>query len=200
MLASAAIPTLFRSIHEAGGVYWDGLFSQNPPVRELLDTEPDEIWVIQINAKETAVEPRTILEIADRRNELSGNLSLYQELHFIERIDSLIEDGHLVGGGYKPITIRIIEMSRSHPVAAAGRGVQDQPGSGVPVRADRPGRGSAARSSSPPWVSSGPGAPATQDAVESYFAENAQITRLRRSPPGPPGRIRRASGSSSPTR
>lgn len=113
VLASAAIPTLFRSVHEAGGVYWDGLFSQNPPVRDLLATDPDEIWVIQINAKESPTEPRTILEIADRRNELSGNLSLYQELHFIERIDSLIEEGHLVGGGYKPITIRIIEMARS---------------------------------------------------------------------------------------
>jgi NTE family protein len=113
VLASAAIPTLFRSVHEAGGVYWDGLFSQNPPVRDLLATEPDEIWVIQINAKERDTEPRTILEIADRRNELSGNLSLYQELHFIEKIDTMIEDGVLVGGGYKPITVRIIEMARS---------------------------------------------------------------------------------------
>ena len=113
VLASAAIPTLFRSVHEAGGVYWDGLFSQNPPVRDLLATDPDEIWVIQINAKERGTEPRTILEIADRRNELSGNLSLYQELHFIEKIDTMIEDGVLVGGGYKPITIRIIEMARS---------------------------------------------------------------------------------------
>ena len=49
ILASAAIPTLFRSVHIDGGVYWDGLFSQNPPIRELLDAEPDEIWVIQIN-------------------------------------------------------------------------------------------------------------------------------------------------------
>ena len=113
VLASAAIPTLFKSIHEAGGIYWDGLFSQNPPVRDLLGTEPDEIWVIQINAKERIAEPKTILEIADRRNELSGNLSLYQELHFIERIDSLIEEGFLVGGGHKPITIRVIEKSRS---------------------------------------------------------------------------------------
>jgi NTE family protein len=113
VLASAAIPTLFRSVHEAGGVYWDGLFSQNPPVRDLLATDPDEIWVIQINAKERGTEPRTILEIADRRNELSGNLSLYQELHFIEKIDTMIEDGVLIGGGYKPITIRIIEMART---------------------------------------------------------------------------------------
>ena len=54
-----------------------------------------------------------MVEIADRRNELSGNLSLYQELHFIEKIDTMIEEGVLVGGGYKPITIRIIEMARS---------------------------------------------------------------------------------------
>jgi NTE family protein len=31
LLASAAIPTLFRTVHTDGGVYWDGLFSQNPP-------------------------------------------------------------------------------------------------------------------------------------------------------------------------
>jgi predicted acylesterase/phospholipase RssA len=76
-----------------GGTYWDGLFSQNPPVRELTDAGPDEIWVIQINPKELETEPRTVLEIADRRNELSGNLSLYQELHYIEKIDQLLEEG-----------------------------------------------------------------------------------------------------------
>ncbi len=113
VMASAAIPNLFRSVHEAGGVYWDGLFSQNPPVRELLDTAPDEIWVIQINAKQTDSEPRTVVEIADRRNELSGNLSLYQELHFIETIDTMLEEKLLAPGKYKPITIRIIQMNRS---------------------------------------------------------------------------------------
>jgi NTE family protein len=30
ILASAAIPTLFRSVRLDGGTYWDGLFSQNP--------------------------------------------------------------------------------------------------------------------------------------------------------------------------
>ncbi len=120
VMASAAIPNLFRSVHEAGGVYWDGLFSQNPPVRELLDTEPDEIWVIQINAKQTDAEPRTVVEIADRRNELSGNLSLYQELHFIETIDTLLEEGSLTPGRYTPITLRIITMNRSARSLAMG--------------------------------------------------------------------------------
>jgi len=115
ILASAAIPTLFRSVHPGdGGTYWDGLFSQNPPVRELTDEEPDEIWVIQINPKELETEPRTMVEIADRRNELSGNLSLYQELRSIEKIDQLLERGLLSSDGkYKQIVVRVIELSRS---------------------------------------------------------------------------------------
>jgi NTE family protein len=115
ILASAAIPTLFRSVHlDDGGTYWDGLFSQNPPVNELTDEGPDEIWVIQINPKELGTEPRTVAQIADRRNELSGNLSLHQELGFIEKIDQMLEEGHLVPDAkYKQIVVRVIEISRS---------------------------------------------------------------------------------------
>jgi NTE family protein len=115
ILASAAIPTLFRSVRPGdGGTYWDGLFSQNPPVRELTDEGPDEIWVVQINPKELETEPRTVIEIADRRNELSGNLSLYQELHTIEKFDQLLEEGLLsYDGKYKQIVVRVIELSRS---------------------------------------------------------------------------------------
>ena len=43
-LASAALPTMFKAVHSNGGVYWDGLLSQNPPVRELPDVGPTEIW------------------------------------------------------------------------------------------------------------------------------------------------------------
>jgi NTE family protein len=114
ILASAAIPTLFRSVHLNGGTYWDGLFSQNPPVRELVDAQPDEIWVIQINPSRLETEPRSPIEIADRRNELSGNLSLHQELRFIEKIDELLEEGTIARAGkYRTIVVRIIELSRS---------------------------------------------------------------------------------------
>jgi NTE family protein len=114
ILASAAIPTLFKSVHVDGGVYWDGLFSQNPPVRELVGAQPDEIWVIQINPTRLETEPRSALEIADRRNELAGNLSLHQELRFIETIDQLLEEGALVDRDrYRTIVVRVIELARS---------------------------------------------------------------------------------------
>jgi NTE family protein len=113
VLASAAIPTLFRSVRVGDGTYWDGLFSQNPPVRELVDARPDELWVIQINPRRWDGEPTTMVEIADRRNELSGNLSLHQELGFIEKINQLLDEGRLAADGrYRQIVVRLIELAR----------------------------------------------------------------------------------------
>jgi NTE family protein len=121
ILASAAIPTLFRAVPVGEGTYWDGLFSQNPPIRELIDARPDEIWVIQINPTRCETEPKTVLEIADRRNELAGNLSLHQELRFVEKIDQLLDAGVLAPDGrYKRIVVRIIELARSRESRALG--------------------------------------------------------------------------------
>ncbi|MDH3640351.1 MAG: patatin-like phospholipase family protein [Gammaproteobacteria bacterium] len=112
ILASTAIPTLFRAVHVNGSVYWDGLFSQNPPIRDLTDFRPDEIWVIQINPQRRRREPKSVEDISDRRNELSGNLSLEQEIHFIEKINELVDQELLKTDKYKHITIERIVIER----------------------------------------------------------------------------------------
>jgi NTE family protein len=115
MLASTAVPNLFRAVRINGGTYWDGLFSQNPPVREFLrghksEGKPDEIWIIQVNPQRRESEPTSMLDILDRRNELAGNLSLNQEVRSIETINRLLP--HLPGDEYKEIRVRRIEMTR----------------------------------------------------------------------------------------
>jgi len=112
LLASAAIPTLFRAVKIGGKVYWDGLFSQNPPVRELTETSPDEIWVIQINPPRRKKEPTSIEEIQDRRNELAGNLSLEQEIYFIRKINEFVNNKSFSNDKYKHIEVRRIPMLR----------------------------------------------------------------------------------------
>jgi NTE family protein len=113
VLASATLPTLTRAVHIDRHLYWDGLFSQNPPIHDILRTEdphadkPDEIWVIQTNPEGGTGEPRTIAEIIDRRNELSGNLSLNQEIRFIKRLNQLAH----AHPKYKVVKIRRILMS-----------------------------------------------------------------------------------------
>jgi NTE family protein len=78
LIALAAIPPLFRAVHAHGALFWDGLFSTNPPVREFTDLAqvPDEIWIIQINPQTRTEEPRSMPEITNRRNELAGNYRL----------------------------------------------------------------------------------------------------------------------------
>ncbi len=118
ILASAALPTLFRAVHTGGGVYWDGLFSQNPPIREFIagkpdsQHKPDEIWIIQINPQRRSEEPMAVQDIQDRRNELSGNLALNQEIYFIERMNQFLAEGILISPRYKPVTVRRLLMTR----------------------------------------------------------------------------------------
>ena len=112
ILASAAIPILFRAVEIGKDVYWDGLFSQNPPVRELPDAKPDEIWVIQIDPETHDSEPKKMSNILDRRNELAGNLSLNQEIYFIEKINEWVEEGSLSGTKHEVIEVKWIKMLR----------------------------------------------------------------------------------------
>lgn len=113
VMASAAIPNLFRAVtvpEQPGRLFWDGLFSQNPPLRNLTEVKPDEIWIIRINPERVAREPRSVEAILDRRNELSGNLSLEQEKRFIRKINELLEEGTLTDQTYKIIEIREIAL------------------------------------------------------------------------------------------
>ena len=101
-------------------LYWDGLYSQNPPVRDLLDAptkaeKPDEIWVVRINPQEIPRRNRdmSLEDIRDRENDLAGNLSLNQELDNILTINRWLEEH---GGDHPPldqrktVTVRTIKM------------------------------------------------------------------------------------------
>ena len=124
--ASAAIPNLFMAVKIGGGLYWDSLFSENPPISGFLEKDgeladpqerPEEIWAILVNPKERSKEPKIAPDIQDRRNELSANLSLFQAVRFIETINKWIEKGtftreFIEKKQLKPIKVRFIAMSR----------------------------------------------------------------------------------------
>jgi NTE family protein len=97
LLASAAVPNLFPAVQLDGDALWDGLFSDNPPLDDLVRPRivgaanlPDELWIIKINPTMRASAPVEPHEIADRRNQLEGNVSVFQNLKWIELINDLI--------------------------------------------------------------------------------------------------------------
>ncbi len=113
LLASAAIPELFPAVEIPDyGVYWDGLFSQNPPIHDLTDHDINELWVIQINPSACARVPTETHEIYDRRNELAGNIAMEQELRLIEMMNRLIARGKLNDPKYHPIHVGGILLDR----------------------------------------------------------------------------------------
>jgi NTE family protein len=113
LLASAAIPELFQAVQVPGrGVYWDGLFSQNPPIHHLIDYQIDELWLVQINPSTCARVPTETHEILDRRNALAGNLSMEQELLFIETLNRGIARGRISDPDLRPMRVSRISMDR----------------------------------------------------------------------------------------
>ena len=124
VLASAAIPNLFRAVRIGERLFWDGLFSQNPPLRKLFDAQPEALWVVRINPATTRREPRLWADILDRRNELTGNLSLNQELTVVDKINKLARDGRLEGTGYRYVPWDVIAL-------------EGEPGLGLASKVDR---------------------------------------------------------------
>jgi len=109
---------MFEAVKIDGHYHWDGLFSQNPPVGDLMDLPPDrkpeELWVIQVNPQTFEGEPTTSEVIADRRNELSGNISLNQELGFIEQVNEWVESGKLPPDQFTRTSIHRIQMGKRY--------------------------------------------------------------------------------------
>jgi NTE family protein len=114
LLASSAVPDLFRAVEIDGHYHWDGLFSQNPPIRDLMrvppDRKPDELWVVQINPQRRSGEPTELDAIADRRNELAGNISLNQELRFVETVNEWLDAGHLPADEFSQTAVHRLQL------------------------------------------------------------------------------------------
>ncbi|MGB7276597.1 MAG: patatin-like phospholipase family protein, partial [Pseudolabrys sp.] len=91
--ASGTLPTFREAQRISRGHYWDGLYSQNPPVREFLAGRPEqadipeELWIVRINPQQWPYVPASNKDIEDRQNELMGNLSLNKELDFIMKVN-----------------------------------------------------------------------------------------------------------------
>jgi NTE family protein len=96
VMASAALPFLFRAVEIDGVPYWDGGYMGNPAIFPFLHaTEAEDVLVVQINPVVRANTPRTSAEIINRLNEITFNSALISELRAMDFINQLIDDGRL---------------------------------------------------------------------------------------------------------
>jgi NTE family protein len=99
VMASAALPLLFRAVEIDGVPHWDGGYMSNPPMFPFLQTtEADDIVIVQINPVQRQATPRTSGEIVNRLNEITFNSALIAEMRSMEFVNRLIDDGRLSQG------------------------------------------------------------------------------------------------------
>ena len=115
VMASAALPLLFRAVEIDGVPHWDGGYMSNPPMFPFLQsTDADDIVIVQINPVQRATTPRTSSEIVNRLNEITFNSAMIAEMRNMEFVNRLIDDGHLSNGkggnGYRRLNIHRIHL------------------------------------------------------------------------------------------
>jgi NTE family protein len=115
VMASAALPFLFRAVVIDGVPYWDGGYMGNPAIFPFLHaTDAEDVLVVQINPLARTNTPRTSAEIINRLNEITFNSALISELRNMDFVNQLIDDGRLPrgtgSGDYRRLNIHRIDL------------------------------------------------------------------------------------------
>lgn len=109
ILASAALPTLFRAVEIDGEAYWDGGYAANPALFPLYDKDlPDDILIVSINPLRRDEVPQSATGIVNRINEISFNAALLRDLRAIAFVKRLISDGKVTKGAMKDVLVHLI--------------------------------------------------------------------------------------------
>jgi len=115
VMASAALPFLFRAVEIDQVPYWDGGYMGNPAIFPFLHaTDAEDVLVVQINPVTRTATPRTSSEIINRLNEITFNSALISELRTMDFVNQLIDDGRLPRGygsdQYRRLNIHRIDL------------------------------------------------------------------------------------------
>jgi NTE family protein len=109
VMASACLPTLFRSVKINEDFYWDGGFMGNPPLFPLFTSQRTrDILIVQLNPIERPGEPRAPDQISRRMNEINFNSTLMRELQAIDFVSRLVKEDRLDQSRYREMLIHFV--------------------------------------------------------------------------------------------
>ncbi len=90
ILASACLPLIHRTIEIDGEGYWDGGYSANPPLVQLVhESDALDVLVVQVTPARTQSAPTSRSEIVKRLEHISFNATLNAELEALRLAASL---------------------------------------------------------------------------------------------------------------
>lgn len=78
------------------GHYLDGAWAENPAIKELIDCDVDEIWMVEVFSKLCMTDPSSYEAREDRKEELWQNALVEQQLYFIHKVNLWLKSGRLI--------------------------------------------------------------------------------------------------------
>ena len=115
VLASACLPHLHHAVAVDDEWYWDGGFSANPPLRQLvLDSRARDVLLVQIMPEEQDGLPRFSPYIARRVSQMAFTRPLQKEVEAIDEMCALCKEAGL----FRPRFCRRLERMRLHRIVA----------------------------------------------------------------------------------
>jgi NTE family protein len=93
VLASASLPLLHHAVAIEGEWYWDGGYSANPPLRQLVgDSKATDIMVVQITPEEQEGVPRLPSQIARLVAQFTFNGPLRRDIEALDDLCALCRE------------------------------------------------------------------------------------------------------------
>ncbi|HEX7967825.1 MAG TPA: patatin-like phospholipase family protein [Stellaceae bacterium] len=115
VLASSCLPQLHHAVEIDGEWYWDGAFSANPPLRQLvIDSATSEIVLVQITPEQQEGVPRLSSHITRRASQIAFNSPLQKEIEGLDDLCALCKES----GPFRPALCRKLERLRLHRIIA----------------------------------------------------------------------------------
>jgi NTE family protein len=115
VLASACLPQLHHAVEIEGEAYWDGGYSANPPLRQLvIDSRTPDVLLVQITPEEQEGVPRLPSNIARRLSHIAFNGPLQKEIEALSDLCALCKKA----GFFRPRFCRRLERLRLHRIVA----------------------------------------------------------------------------------
>jgi NTE family protein len=87
VIASAALPSVFRAVEIEGVPYWDGGYTSNPPILPFLQArDTDDVLLVQIKPVYRPDIPTSSQDITARISEIGFYAALYAELRALAHL------------------------------------------------------------------------------------------------------------------
>jgi NTE family protein len=104
LMASAAVPLMYKAVKIDGEIYWDGILLCNPQIDPLIDfTDTTDVLIVKVSPSLFDTVPKTIKEIHNRISQISLHTSFLAEMRLLYLKNEMVDLGYDLNGKLRKV-------------------------------------------------------------------------------------------------